>query len=165
MKKLKEQQNKKVDCLIVKKNMQDGLRNDLNNLISNLTGKMLSATEIEILKYGLKHGIATRPSEVEMIVLAENIWDQIEQKGLCKWFMIWEIVKISLRAFTHSYMDIYSHNKKRINLIKQTCEKYMILNPDKGNGVVLINKVDYHNAMNQCFLTKRNLKLLKTIQL
>ena len=57
----------------MEKNIQDGLKNNPNNLISNVTGKTLSDTEIERLKYGLKHGFATCPSEVEMIVIAENI--------------------------------------------------------------------------------------------
>ena len=39
-------------------------------------------TEVEILKCGLKHGIATLPSEPEMMIIAENICDQIENKGL-----------------------------------------------------------------------------------
>ena len=57
----------------MEKNIQDGLKNNPNNLISNVTGKTLSDTENERLKYGLKHGFATCPSEVEMIVIAENI--------------------------------------------------------------------------------------------
>ena len=53
--------------------MQGGLENNPNNLISNLTGKTSSDTEIEILIYGLKHDIATRTFEAKMIVIAENI--------------------------------------------------------------------------------------------
>ena len=30
----------------------------------------------------------------------------------------------------------------------------MILIPDKGNGLVLMKKVDYHDAMNQLFSDK-----------
>ena len=106
MRRVKERQNKKLDGLVVEKNVQDGLQNNPNNLISNLTGKTLSDTEIEILKYGLKHGIATRPSEEEMIVKTENIWDQIEQKGLCNHFLKQERVKTALRAFTYSYRHL-----------------------------------------------------------
>ena len=66
-----------------------------------------------------------------MIIVAENIWNQIEQKELCYHFMKQERVKTALRAFTYSYVDIYdkqySHDKKKINVIKQHCEKYMIL--------------------------------------
>ena len=133
-----------------------------SGIISETQIKTLSDTEIEILKYGLKHGIATRPSEVEMIVIAENIWDQIEQKGLCNHFMKRERVKTALRAFTYSYIDIYdkqySHDKKKI-IVKQLREKYMILKQDKGNGVVLLNKVDCQDAMNQFFSDKTTFKV------
>ena len=61
---VKERQNKKLDGLIVEENIHDGLQNNTNNLISNLIGKTLADTEIEILKYGLNHCISTRPSEV-----------------------------------------------------------------------------------------------------
>ena len=40
-----------------------------------------------------------------------------------------EKVKTALRAFTYSYIDIhvkeYSHDKKKINIIKQIRDKYM----------------------------------------
>ena len=67
----------------MEKNTRESLQNNLNNLISNLTGKALSDTEIEILNYGLKHGITARPSQIEMIVIAETIWDEIEKKKVC----------------------------------------------------------------------------------
>ena len=75
---VKKQQKKKLDGLILKKTIQNGLQNNSKFLISNLIGKTLLDTEIEALKYGLKHGFATRLSEVGMIVIAENIWNQIE---------------------------------------------------------------------------------------
>ena len=75
------------------------------------------------------HGLIMEKNEVEMIVIAENIKDQIEQKGLCNHFMKRERVKTALKAFTYSYIDIsdkqYSHDKKKID-IKQLREKYMI---------------------------------------
>ena len=75
---VKKQQKKKLDGLILKKTIQNGLQNNSKFLISNLIGKTLLDTEIEVLKYCLKHGFATRLSEVGMIVIAENIWNQIE---------------------------------------------------------------------------------------
>ena len=100
-----------------------------------------------------------------MIVIAENIWDQIEQKGLCNHFMKRERVKTALGVFTYSYIDIYDkqyfHVKKKINIIKQLHEKYMILKPKKGNAVVLLNKVDYLDAINQLFSDKTKLKIIK----
>ena len=109
---------------------------------------MLSDTEIGILKYRLKHAITTLSSEVEMIVIAENIWDQIEQKELCNHFMRWERVETALRAFTYFHIDIYDkqyyHDKKKMNIIKQLSEK-----------------VDYHDAMNQLFSDKTKFKIIK----
>ena len=37
----------------------------------------------------------------------------------------------------------------------------MILKPDKGNGVVLESKADYHDAMNQLFSDKTKFKIIK----
>ena len=72
-----------------------------------INGKTLSNGENEVPKYGLKHGGATRPPEVEMIIIAGKISSQIAQKGLCNHFMKREIVKAALRrAFTYSYIDI-----------------------------------------------------------
>ena len=76
-----------------------------------------------------------------------------------------ERVKTALGGFTYSYIDIYekqySHNKKKINIIKQLREKYMILKLDKGNGVVLMHKVDYHDTLNQMFSEKTKFKIIK----
>ena len=73
--KIKKRHSKKRDALIFEKKMKDGLHNNPNGLITNLIGRILSDIEVEILKCGVKHGIATRPSESEMLVIAENIWD------------------------------------------------------------------------------------------
>ena len=77
MNKIEKRHSKKLDALIFEKKMKDGLHNNPNDLTTNLTGRILSDIEVEILKCGLKHRIATRPSEPEMVVIAENIWDQI----------------------------------------------------------------------------------------
>ena len=46
-------------------------------------------------------------------------------------------------------------------MINQLRKKYMNLRPDKVKGVVLIDKVDYHNAMNQLFSDKTQFKIIK----
>ena len=58
MNKIKKRHSKKLDALIFQKKMKDGLDNNPNDLITNLTGRILSDTEVKILKCGLKHGIA-----------------------------------------------------------------------------------------------------------
>ena len=70
MNKIDKRHSKKIDALIFEKKMKDGLHNNPNDLISNLTDRILLDVEVEILKCGLKHGIATRPSEPEMMIIA-----------------------------------------------------------------------------------------------
>ena len=87
-----------------------------------------------------------------MIVIAKSILDEIGEKRLCNNFMKRERVETALRTITYSYIDFYHkqycHDKREINIIKQLRKKDMILVLDKSNGVLLMSKVDYHDAMN-----------------
>ena len=65
---------------------------------------------MEILKYGLKHGVAALSSEVEMIVIAKNIYEKTEQKRLCTNFTKREIVNSALKPFTYSWIYFYDKN-------------------------------------------------------
>ena len=67
--------NKKLANLIIEKLIQDGIHNNPNKVITNLTDNILSHYEIEILKYSLKHDAAIRPKGSEMIVIMEDIYD------------------------------------------------------------------------------------------
>ena len=55
----------------MEKRIQEGVHNNPNDLITNLTNVILSNKKIEILKYGLKHDLAIRPKESEMIVIMD----------------------------------------------------------------------------------------------
>ena len=97
--------------------MKDGLHSNPNDLISNLTGRILSHVETEILKCGPKHGIPTEPSEPEMMVITENICDQIERSDLCENLMKNESVKTALHSSTYTYVVIFDthflHDKNK----------------------------------------------------
>ena len=165
MNKIGKQHSKKLDTLIFEKKMKDGLHNNPNDLITNLTDRILLDVKVEILKCGLKHGIATRPSEPEMMVIAENIWDQIERNGLCVNMKKKGSVKTALRAFTYSYVDIFDtqflHDKNKTKVLKQLRQDCVILKPDKGNGVVLINKSEYNLAMKKLFSDRSKFKVIQ----
>ena len=62
MNKILKRQSKELDALIFEKKMK-GLKNNPNDLITNLTGRILSDVEVKMLKCWLKHGIVTRPTE------------------------------------------------------------------------------------------------------
>ena len=50
----------------------------------NIYLTVLSNDEYEMLRYGLKHDVATKPKENYVFAVAEDIFDQINRKGLCK---------------------------------------------------------------------------------
>ena len=164
MNKIKKRHSKKLDALIFEKKMKDGLHNNSNDLITNLSGRILSDIEVEILKCGLIHGIATRPSEPEMMVIAENIWDQIENNGLCENLMKKERGKTALHAFTYSHVDIFDMqflHKNKTKVLKQFRQGCVILKPDKGNGIVIINKTEYNLAIKKLFADSSKFKVIQ----
>ena len=59
VKKNSETPNKKLDSLCKKKQKEDGIKENLNNTIWDLTSRTLSNDEYQVLRYGLNHGLAT----------------------------------------------------------------------------------------------------------
>ena len=92
--------------LIIEKIIQEGIHNNPNELITNLTNAILSNHEIEILKYGLKHGVAVLPKQSEMIVIMKDIYEQIIQHNAIKdGYISQGRLKTSLKAVTFNYLD------------------------------------------------------------
>lgn len=70
---IRQRHDKKLAKWIIEKRIQDGMLNDPNAVITNHTDTTLSNYDLEILKYGLKHGAAIRPKKSEIIVIMEDI--------------------------------------------------------------------------------------------
>ena len=66
--------DKKLAHLIIEKRIQYGIRKNPNEVITNITDTTLSNYETETIKYSLKHGVAIRPKESEIIVIMEGIY-------------------------------------------------------------------------------------------
>ena len=66
----------------------------------------MSSREIEILKLGLRHGVTTRPVELEMNAILEDIWDQIKNAKVVKNDLSEQRIKVGLRAVTFNYIDV-----------------------------------------------------------
>ena len=62
----------------------DGIYPNLNIIITNLSSRVLTNDEYETLQYALKHSIAIKPKDNEIFAIVEDIYDQINRKGLCK---------------------------------------------------------------------------------
>ena len=114
---------------------------------TNLSNRDLSNDQYEVLRYGLKHVIAAKPKENDVFAFAEDIFDQINRKGLCKDNLnSVQRRKNTFRAFSFNVRDtddksVYRDSKK-LKRIKDLRKDLAILKPDKGNGVVLISNSD-----------------------
>ena len=147
---------RKFNNLIMEKRIQEGISNNPNELITNLTNVTLSNNKIEILKYGLKHGVVTRPREPEMIVIMEDFYEQILQHNAIKDDHIsQERLKTALKAFTFNYLDIddkrHFHDSKLLSDLRKLKEKFVILKPDKRQCTVLLSHEDCINSLQRIF--------------
>ena len=77
-----------------------------------------------------------------------------------------ERARNALRAFTFNILDFddkrVALDNKRIKIIKDLQSSTVILKPDKGEGVVLITKQDYTQAMDSLFSDRTKFKPIKT---
>ena len=162
---IKDRHLKKFDALLVNKCIQDGIHNNPNKLITNLTNTYLTDEEVSILNFGLKHGLLLLPKEPEMIAAMEDVWNQISRQDILKDNHISKSrVQTALRAFTYNYLDIesrdYQLDPKKFRVIRNLKEIFAILKPDKGRGMVLLSKDTYNNTVERIFKDKTKFKLL-----
>ena len=118
------------------------------------------------LNFGLKHGLLLRPKEPEIIAVMEVVWNQISRQDILKDNHISKSrVQTALRAFTYNYLEIesrdYELDQKKIRVIRNLKERFAILKPDKGQGVVLLSKDTYTNTVERIFKDKTKFKMLK----
>ena len=71
-----------------------------------ITGETLTKEQESILRFALKHNLATRPKETEIIATAESIWKQLNQHNLLpSHFIKQQKVKNSIRALASNLLD------------------------------------------------------------
>ena len=162
---IKQRKNEKLKRLINIEEIEDGICDNPNLVITNLTGDLLSEDEIEVLKLGLKYGIALRPRENDLIVKGEVLWDQVQRKELLKPGAFNSIrAKNSIKNLAYSLLDVdlkqYFNDSKKVKLIKNLKEKYAILKPDKGTGIVVVKRMDYFNLVEAIFKDKTKFKMV-----
>ena len=123
-------------------------------MITNLTRFELTDDEVEVLNFGLKHGVLSRPKESEMVATMEYVWVEIDNNNILKEnHTTKQRVQTVLRAFTYNYLDLetkdYHLDRKRMNIIQNPREKVMI---------ALVSKDDYIRNKNAYLVIKQNFK-------
>ena len=84
--------------------------------------------------------------------MIEDIYEQILQHNPIKnSYISQERLETNLKAFTFNYLDIhdksYIQDSESLKVLLELREKFIILKPDKGQGIVLVNHGDSVNSM------------------
>ena len=145
-----------MDNFLSLKQAIDELQENPNDVILNLSEQGLSDNQIDVLKLGLRHSFATRPGELEMMSISEDLWDQINKlEQLKDGSYIKDRLKNCLRSFTYNYLDLDLQqihiDNKHICILRSLNTKFAILKPDKGNGIVILKRSDYIDSLNSLF--------------
>ena len=163
--KIAQRHKKKLTNLNKEKMKRDGLTNNPNQCIINLTGTLLNEEQYNALQFGLKYGVATLPKENDLIASAESFWEQLERNNLLSGdFNKIQRAKNCLRGLVFNFLNFQDRriqtDNKRIKIVKELCENFVILRPDKGGGIVLMNRTDYNNKIEFLFSDKKKFKVL-----
>ena len=161
--KVKERHNKKLDKLRVESAMKNGTKNNPNNLITNLTDETLTKEETDVLMLGLNHGIALRPREDEILPVIEGLFSRIKDLDIIKnTHLATQRVKYALRSFAYNFIEIedkqFYKDSKKVKIMKKLRNRFVILKPDKGQGVVVLKKDDYIRSMENLFSDRSKFK-------
>ena len=133
--------------------------------IKSLKISQTSTYEISVLELGLKHGVLMRPKELEMIAIVENVREQIQNQGILKTDQISKVkAKTVLKSFAYNYLNLdvkqFISDSKIIKTLRKLKYKCLILKPDKSQGIVLINRDDYNNSLENLFNDAGKFQLL-----
>lgn len=108
------------------------------NFVHNKSSSPLSDEEIELLSKGLKYKPKQRRQQIDDVIISV----ETAMRGLSLNKMA--AIRNDVRNIFENYRPLESHNEAELAVIKKLREKDLFyVNPDKGKGVVVLNKEDY----------------------
>ena len=87
----------------------------------------------------------------------EDVWSQVSRLNAFKdgKYMAQDKIKNSLRSSAYNYIDLdlkeFKLGRKKTDILNTLTDKFAILKPDKGNGIVPINRQDYVTSVKSVF--------------
>ena len=121
------------------------------DVISNISSRKLSTSEHDALKFGLKHGLPPpRLSKTDVFVTFEKVYNFLSS-NLKEGINDAEL-KADITHMAHKYVSSYKPSKQALrkhSILKKLKKNpdIIITKPDKGNGVVVMDRTDYDKRM------------------
>ena len=125
----------------------------------------LSNEEISILKFGLKHGLATRLNESNILSYVEGICKQMQKANICRNEIYTKAkIKNALRGFAFNLINIDDtrifRDFNKVKIIEQLRKNVANLKPDKGNGIILLDIKDYSSSVEHLFKDPKKFQII-----
>ena len=97
--------------------------------------------------------------------IVENVWEQIQNQGILKNDHTSKVrAKTVLKSFTDNYLDFdikqFISGSKSIKTLRKLKDKCLFRKPDKGQGIVLVNRDDYNDLLENLFNDTKKFQLL-----
>ena len=121
------------------------------DIIDNKSSYVCTSEENEVLQFGLQHTIRPRfIDKTDVFTTFENI-HRVMKNDLKEHATVAEL-KSQISFMAHAYTKKYKVNKKTLEKHKvlkrlQKNTNIVITKPDKGNGIVILNRADYLRMM------------------
>ena len=134
---------------------------DSSETIKNISSHKLTKDESEALKFGLSHSIfPPNINKTDIYASFESIYQSMKSRLLDKSndklkSDLSHIAQLYVNSFRPSHKDIKTH---KVLKNPHTNKDIVILKPDKGNGVVVLNKLDYIKGINDIINDKQKFK-------
>ena len=143
------------------------MRQNLKQTIWNLSSRVLSNEESTLLQFGLKYGLTVKPQENDILASAEAVWDQIERKQIYKDGVYHtRRAKNYIRAMAFNLLNLDDQqifkDKKKVQIINNLKKDIVIVSPDKGSGIVLLDINEYKESMHMLFADRSKFRIRDT---
>ena len=120
---------------------------DAKDVIRNISSYKLSTAEEDTLKFGLKFGLQPKKvSQTDVLVTFESVYSFMSSnlKDSADSNLMKSDLTRMAQHYVSSYMPTKSALKKHAILKKLKARSELVITkPDKGNGVVIMNRSDY----------------------
>ena len=95
----------------------------------------------------------------------EDVYGQILKQNILKDDHIFRHrAQTALKAFAYNYVDLdvkeLFSDRKKIKALQNLRDRCIVLKPDKGQGIVMINKTDYFQSLERLFGDRKKFQVL-----
>ena len=142
--------------MISHKKEVNGINENLNSIITDLSSRTINEDQYKILTYGLNHGITVSAKQSDILASSDALWHQLERnKCLKENFRSVQRAKNAIHAMSFSLLEMNSKQfvkgKRNITILNNLLKYVVLVKPDKGNGIVLLDWLDHKSSNKQIF--------------